>query len=197
MYVTSGPYIDIVVFVVYRLQNRRLRFCHHPPQNHPFLTTRIGIIEDGLLRICRVKPDRLIVVVSLYRIVCYLSIAGAFNVIPGRFCVLWNVFCKSLNFAYLVSGFLNILTNIITGVWCSWLSHSLSMWEVPGSIPVSSNFFIVTIVYNHSPKVTIIPRTTNFFTYWFFVFIGPVLYWITVYSELLVTKLLVSKYFQR
>ena len=72
------------MFVVYRLQNRRLRFCHHPPQNHPFLTTRIGIIEDGLLRICRVKPDRLIVVVSLYRIVCYLSIAGAFNVIPGR-----------------------------------------------------------------------------------------------------------------
>lgn len=84
MYVTSSPYIDIVVFVVYRLQNRRLRFCLHPPQNHPFLTTRIGIIEDGLLRICQVKPDRLIVVVSLYRVVCYLSIAGAFNVIPGR-----------------------------------------------------------------------------------------------------------------
>lgn len=37
-----------------------------------------------MLRICQVKPDRLIVVVSLYRVVCYLSIAGAFNVIPGR-----------------------------------------------------------------------------------------------------------------
>ena len=68
------------MFVVYRLQNRRLRFCLHPPQNHPFLTTRIGIIEDGLLRICQVKPDRLIVVVSLYRVVCYLSIAGAFKI---------------------------------------------------------------------------------------------------------------------
>ena len=30
-----------------------------------------------------------------------------------------------------------------TGVWCSWLSHSLSMREVPGSIPVSSIFLTI------------------------------------------------------
>jgi hypothetical protein len=33
----------------------------------------------------------------------------------------------------------------IQGVWCSWLSHALSMREVPGSIPVSSIFLRVRL----------------------------------------------------
>jgi hypothetical protein len=32
---------------------------------------------------------------------------------------------------------------LIKGVWCSWLSHALSMREVPGSIPVSSTFYFL------------------------------------------------------
>jgi hypothetical protein len=36
------------------------------------------------------------------------------------------------------------------GVWCSWLSHALSMREVPGSIPVSSNFFFSILTEKRS-----------------------------------------------
>ncbi len=39
------------------------------------------------------------------------------------------------------------LTLTQLGVWCSWLSHSLSMREVPGSIPVSSiSFFAKSVL---------------------------------------------------
>ena len=53
--------------------------------NRPWISFIIMLtgIEDGLLRIFRVKPNRLIVVVDLYCVVCYLLIDGAFNVIPG------------------------------------------------------------------------------------------------------------------
>ena len=56
------------------------------------------------------------------------------------------------------------------GVWCSWLSHSLSMWEVPGSIPVSSNFFLFLLnsffisffsYNNNNETILCVPRSLD------------------------------------
>lgn len=61
-----------------------LRFSHHPPQNHSFLTTRTRAFRDGLLRMCLVKPIRFFLPQLVHTLlICYFLIAGAFNVIAG------------------------------------------------------------------------------------------------------------------